>query len=306
MSAAVNSVSSESLFHGVVVVNKPQDWTSHDVVAKMRGVFGTRRIGHLGTLDPIATGVLPLMVGNATRLAQFLQSGEKEYDALIRFGWATSTYDRQGEPMTLPTDPVISVAQLEGLLLAMTGEIEQVPPPVSAKKIGGVPAYKMARNKIQVELKPVRVHIHEARILWVEGPRARIVVRCSPGTYVRSIAHDLGARLNFGAHIEELIRLRSGGFRMEQARTMEEISNLKNDGQLDEVILPAETLLPEFPSVYLDEATVRQVRQGQDFHTSPFRVSAGTQHVKAIGPDGKLVAIGNIVLPLVYHPGVVF
>ena len=293
---------------GVIVVNKPQGWTSHDVVAKMRGIAGTRRVGHLGTLDPIATGVLPLMIGNVTRLARFWEKSEKAYEAVIRFGFATSTYDRAGERTTpdMTTEmPQISSGLLESLLAPVRGEIEQVPPPVSAKKIGGVPAYKLARKNIAVELKPVRVVIHELKLGRIEGSCAWLSVRCSAGTYIRSIAHDLGVRLGCGAHIEELMRTGSGPFKIEQARTLEELSALREEGRLEDALVPASDLLPHFPNVFVDDLTVRYIRQGRDFNASPFRISPGTEHVKAIGPNGRLVAIGKIALPNVYHPVVV-
>ena len=294
-----------SALDGVIVVNKPQDWTSHDVVAKMRGIAGTKRVGHLGTLDPIATGVLPLMIGNITRLARFWEKSEKIYDAVVRFGYATSTYDRAGERTTEETSPVLSPEMLEPLLTPMRGEINQVPPPVSAKKINGVPAYKLARQNIAVELKPVRVSIYELSLIDVEGPLARLHVRCSPGTYIRSIAHELGLAMGCGAHIEELVRVASGPFQIHQAHTLEHLGVLKKEGRLMEALLPAEELLPHFPTVFMDEPTLRQIRQGRDFNVSPFRISPGTEFVKAIGVDGKLAAIGQAVMPHLYHPTVV-
>jgi tRNA pseudouridine55 synthase len=290
---------------GVIVVDKPENWTSHDVVSKMRGIAGTRRVGHLGTLDPIATGVLPLMIGQATRLARFWDGSEKEYEAVVRFGFATSTYDRAGEPCGANTEPNVTEQQIEACLAPMRGEIEQTPPPVSAKKINGVPAYKLARKNIAVDLAPVRVSIYELSLLGVEGTRARLRVRCSAGTYVRSIAHQVGLSLGCGAHIESLVRTRSGPFRIAQASSLERLQELKNEGRLEEALVPTQDLLPEFPAVFVDEAAVTHIRQGRDFNASPFRVNTGAPHVKAIGPDGRLVAVGRIAMPNVYHPMVV-
>lgn len=290
---------------GVIVVDKPEQWTSHDVVSKMRGIAGTRRVGHLGTLDPIATGVLPLMIGQATRLARFWDSSEKEYDAVLRFGFATSSYDRAGEPCGPDLAPEVSAEQIEACLVPMRGEIEQTPPPVSAKKINGVPAYKLARKNIVVDLAPVRVSIYELSLLSVEGTRGRLRVRCSAGTYVRSIAHQLGLSLGCGAHIESLVRTRSGPFRIGQASTLDRLQGLKDEGRLAEALVATQDLLPEFPAVFVDEIAVTHIRQGRDFNVSPFRVNTGAPHVKAIGPDGRLVAIGRIALPNVYHPMVV-
>jgi tRNA pseudouridine55 synthase len=291
--------------NGVIVVDKPEGWTSHDVVAKMRGIAGTRRVGHLGTLDPIATGVLPVMIGHATRLAQFWDKAEKAYEAVIRFGFATSTYDREGEPLGPATDPIITAAELETHLATMRGEIEQIPPPVSAKKINGVPAYKLARKNIPVDLAPVKITVHELTLLNLEGALARIRVRCSTGTYIRTIAHQLGILLNCGAHVQELIRTQSGPFKIEQAFTLERLQYLKDTGALETALVRAEELLPHFPTVFVDDITTAQIRQGRDFNVSPFRVNPGTEHVKAIGPDGALIAIGRIALPHLYHPVIV-
>jgi tRNA pseudouridine55 synthase len=290
---------------GVVVVNKPEGWTSHDVVGKMRGIAGTRSVGHLGTLDPIATGVLPLMIGQATRLARFWEGSEKGYEAVVRFGFATSTYDRAGEPCGPVTNPSVTVDQIESYLAPMRGEIEQTPPPVSAKKVNGVPAYKLARKNIPVDLAPSRVSIYELTLLEAGGARARLRVRCSAGTYIRSIAHELGISLGCGAHVETLVRAQSGPFLLEQAFTLERLQTMKNEGRFGEALVAMSDLLPEFPGVFVDDVTAKNIRHGRDFNVSPFRVSMGSPHVKAIGPDGRLIAIGRITMPHLYHPVVV-
>jgi tRNA pseudouridine55 synthase len=278
-------------------------------VGKKRGIAGTRRVGHLGTLDPIATGVLPLMIGQATRLARFWEGSEKGYEAVVRFGFATSTYDRAGEPRGPITDPGalthITIDRIEACLAPMRGEIEQTPPPVSAKKVNGVPAYKLARKNIPVDLAPSRVSIYELRLLEAGGARARLCVRCSAGTYIRSIAHELGISLGCGAHVETLVRTRSGPFLLEQALTLERLQTMKNEGRLGEALVAMSDLLPEFPGVFVDDVTAENIRHGRDFNVSPFRVSMGSPHVKAIGPDGRLVAIGRITMPHQYHPVVV-
>jgi tRNA pseudouridine55 synthase len=291
---------------GVIVVDKPGNWTSHDVVAKMRGICSTRSVGHLGTLDPIATGVLPVVIGQATRLAKYFEKSEKAYDAVVRFGFATTTYDREGEPIGPVTSPTILFEQIEACLAFMRGDILQTPPSVSAKKINGVPAYKLARKNTPADLKPVSVSIYELTLQGAEGDRARLRVRCSPGTYIRSIAHDLGRALGCGAHIDALVRTASGPFGIEGAHTLEQLQALRVDGVLDTALLPMATLLPQFPVVMPDDLTIRQIRQGRDFAVSPFRANPASEYVKAIGPDGALVAIGRIALTHVYHPVVVF
>lgn len=286
-------------------MDKPSGWTSHDVVNKMRGIAGTRRVGHLGTLDPLATGVLPLMIGETTKLARFWETSEKSYEAVVRFGFATSTYDREGEPMGPSAEPHVTPELMEICLDAFRGEIDQKPPPVSAKKINGVPAYKLARKNAPVDLPAVRVLVHALTLKSVEGDRASISVRCSAGTYIRSIAHELGIALGCGAHIDSLVRTASGPFRIERAFTLQNLQELKDTGMLEEAIVRPSELLPEFPPVFVDDTTARQIRQGRDFSVSAFRINAGTEHVKAIGPDGDLIAIGRVALPHIYHPVVV-
>ena len=290
---------------GVIVVDKPEGWTSHDAVNKMRRIAGTKRIGHLGTLDPIATGVLPLVIGGATRLAQFYTAAEKVYEVVIRFGIETDSYDRGGAPVGEPVPVSLNRAKLEQALMPFIGRIQQIPPAVSAKKIGGVPAYKLARQKKAVELAPVEVEVYEALIENVDEDRAWLTIRCSGGTYIRSIAHDLGKALGCGAHVEELRRTRSGEFTIEQARTPAALEGLRAEDALPQVLIPAAELLPSFPVVRVDPLTAGQIRQGRDFHSSPFHTPRNAQHVKAVDEYGALVAIGELCAPNLYHPSVV-
>jgi tRNA pseudouridine55 synthase len=290
---------------GVVVVDKQEGWTSHDVVAKLRRIAGTKKVGHLGTLDPIATGVLPLVVGRATRLAQFYTRNDKVYDTVIRFGFATDTYDRAGTPTTEPTEPRIDREQIEDLLPRFLGEIQQAPPPVSAKKIEGVRAYKLARKNVAVELEPVTVNIYSLQLKEVTGPDARVVVHCSAGTYIRSLAHDLGKLVGCGAHLRDLRRTASGDFGEEHARTLDQLQDLAAEGRLAEAVIAPANLLPEFPTVFVDLALVGQIRKGRNFPVSPFRVKQGSRYVKAVSREGELIAIGEARLPNLYHPLVV-
>lgn len=290
---------------GIIVVDKPQGWTSHDVVNKMRRLANTRKVGHLGTLDPMATGVLPLVIGRATRLAQFYVRSDKVYDARVRFGYATDTYDAEGTATSEACEPVIDRDELEAHLKAFRGEFLLQPPPVSAKKIRGVAAYKLARQHVEVDLKPVPVEVHELRIEEIEGAEARLVAHCSAGTYMRSIAHELGQAIGCGAHLSALRRTRSGDFSIEQARTISELETLAVENRLAEALIPAGELLPEFPPVTVDAATAGQLRQGRDFAVSPFRTAPGTRYVKALSGGGELLAIGEAKLPHIYHPVVV-
>lgn len=284
------------------MIDKPAGCTSHDVVNRVRRLAGTRRVGHLGTLDPLATGVLPLMIGRATRLARFLEGGTKRYQAVVRFGWSTSTYDREGEKISEPVEPNFPREDLEARLDDFRGTFEQTPPPVSAKKIGGVPAYKLARKHISFELKPVQVTVHSLELDSFDGITARISLHCSSGTYVRAIAHDLGQRLGCGAFVDALRRTASGDFIEEQARTLDELARLAEEQRLAEAVIPGAQLLPQFPSEFVDALTEGQIRQGRDFRVSPFRVKSGSRYVKALSGGGELIAIGEAKLPHLFHP----
>jgi tRNA pseudouridine55 synthase len=290
---------------GVIVVDKEEGWTSHDVVSKMRRIANTKRIGHLGTLDPIATGVLPLVIGRATRLAQFYTRSDKIYEAVIRFGFATDTYDRSGTPSSPQTEPQFAASELEALLDNFRGEIMQAPPPVSAKKVDGQRAYKLARRQIPVDLPPAPVRIYELTLLGTGGGEARLRAHCSGGTYMRSIAHDLGQALGCGAHLRDLRRISSAEFTLEQACTIPQLQQMADEGRLGEALVPAARMLTDFPSVYVEPLSAGQIRQGRNFPVSPFRVQQGTRYVKAVSSDGELIAIGEAVLPNLYHPAVV-
>jgi tRNA pseudouridine55 synthase len=290
---------------GVIVVDKEAGWTSHDVVNKLRRIVNTKRTGHLGTLDPAATGVLPVVIGRATRLSQFYVRSEKIYEGVVRFGWATNTYDREGDPVGEKREVVVDAAELERCLEKFRGEILQTPPAVSAKKVEGKRAYELARKNVAVELEPVKVHVYELELLGVDGPDARLRAHCSGGTYIRSIAHDLGRMMGFGAHLHELRRLASGEFEIDRARTIPQLESLRDDERLVDALVPASEMLPGFPSVYVDEAAVRDIRNGRNFPASPFRAHPDARRVKAITRDGELVAIGESVLPNLYHPMVV-
>ena len=307
---------------GVIVIDKPEGWTSHDVVGKVRGIVGGKprsivgsnppgaraaktKVGHLGTLDPIATGVLPLVIGHATRLAQFYTHSDKIYEGVVRFGWATNTYDRAGSPLGERREFRIDAEELERHLEKFRGTFMQTPPPVSAKKVDGRRSYELARKDIAVELAPVAVQVYELTVLAIDGADVRLRAHCSGGTYIRSIAHSLGQSLGCGAHLSELRRLASGEFKIEQARTIAQLESLAADGQLIDAIVPASQMMPGFPSVFVDDLTAAQIRTGRNFPASPFRAQPASQYVKAVTREGRLVAVGEAVLPNVYHPLVV-
>jgi tRNA pseudouridine55 synthase len=268
----------------------------------MRRLAGTRRIGHLGTLDPIATGVLPLLAGSATRLARFFGAADKRYEGTVRFGFATDTYDAAGKPVSEPRDFVPDRAEIEKALSTFRGRIRQIPPPVSAKKVAGVPAYKLAWQNKPVVLEACDVEIFALDMLRLEGSELDLRVHCSAGTYVRSIAHELGQIIGCGAFLKNLRRTGSGSFDISQARTLDELTALSADRRLGEALIPASRLLPDLPAEAVDASTVAFIRQGRDFRLSPFRPAPEAVLVKAVGPDGELVAIGEAKLPHVYHP----
>jgi tRNA pseudouridine55 synthase len=272
---------------GVIVVDKPEGWTSHDVVNKMRRIANTKRVGHLGTLDPIATGVLPLVIGRATRLAQFYTRSDKIYEGTVRFGWATDSYDRSGAVTGEKTEPVLDRDTLEAALERFRGEFLQTPPPVSAKKVDGQRAYELARKSVAVVLEPVPVHVYELVILGIDGADVRLRAHCSGGTYMRSIAHEAGLALGCGAHLRELRRTASGEFELDQARTLEQLERLAKDERLlDALVAPAQ-MLPGMPSVYVDELTVTQIRNGRNFPASPFRLQPASKYVKGGRPGTR-------------------
>ena len=284
------------------MVDKPREWTSHDVVAKVRRFAGTRRVGHLGTLDPGATGVLPLVVGRATRLAQFYTRNDKMYEGTVHFGYATDTYDGDGERTSPEIAVTLDRAELESIFDRFRGEISQIPPPVSAKKIAGKPAYALARKHQPVDLAPVAVEIYSLEILRIDGCEAEVRVHCSAGTYVRGIAHEAGAMLGCGAFLKSLRRTASGDFKIEAARTLVELAELAGAERLNEALIPAAQLLPDFPMEMVDAITAGQIRNGRDFRVSPFQVRQGARYVKAVTPHGELIAIGEARLPHLYHP----
>lgn len=287
---------------GVIVVDKPCGWTSHDVVNKIRRWAGTRRVGHLGTLDPGATGVLPLVVGRATRLAQFYTRNDKVYEGVIHFGYATDTYDAQGARVTPETVVTLDPGRVRELFARFQGKFAQVPPPVSAKKVAGRPAYELARRQQPVELAPVSVEVYSFEVLAIEGCEVAVRVHCSAGTYLRSVAHDAGKDLGCGAFLKSLRRIASGDFRIEAAHTLEELAALAEAGRFAEAVIPAARLLPEFPTAIVDQVTASQIRNGRDFRTSPFQTAKGARYVKAVTGAGELIAIGEARLPHLYHP----
>ena len=294
------------MMNGVFVVDKPSGLSSHQAVQKVRRLANQRRVGHLGTLDPIATGVLPLVIGKATRLSQFFLGHVREYETTVRCGFSTSTYDRAGSP-TSDIDAVdLNPGTVERALSAFRGPILQTPPPVSAKKVDGVRAYKLARANKPVELEPAEVEVYDLTLLAVDGDRFRLRMRCSAGGYVRSLAHDLGTTLGCGAHVEELRRTAMGQFTLEDAWTFDRLEQLTEQGRLEDALIPATRVLPEIPGYRVDHETAARIAHGQDFRIHTFSAEPPPSRVMALDRKGDLLAIGEMRLPWTYHPIIVF
>jgi len=288
--------------NGVLIIDKPAGLTSHDVVNRARRILQQRSIGHLGTLDPMATGALPLVTGTLTRLAQFYTSAEKVYEGTIRFGFATDTYDAEGEPATAPKEVSLSREDVEALAARFRGVIEQTPPPFSAKKIHGVPAYKLARKQKEVILKPVQVEIKEFEILAVEAASARFRARVASGTYMRSVAHDMGQLLGCGAHLQALCRTAVAEFKIEDAHTLERVEQAAQQGSAEDLFLHPRTLLPQFPSVTADEATAARIRSGRPVNLPEL---SRARQVKVFTGQRDLLAIATRVAGTLFHPKIV-
>ena len=288
--------------NGVLIVDKPAGWTSHDVVNRLRRILGQRAVGHLGTLDPLATGVLPLVIGSLTRLAQFYTTSAKAYEGVIRFGFATDTYDAEGESAAPAQAVSLSLGQVRELAAGFLGTIEQMPPPFSAKKIHGVPAYKLARKRKEVVLQPVQVKVEEFEILGVEGDRARFRARVASGTYMRSVAHDMGQRLGCGAHLEALRRTAVAEFTIAAAHTIEQIEAAASSHQVEELFVHPRELLPQLPSVTADEANAARIRSGRPVNLP--ELSRAPQ-VKVFQGQRELIAIATRVAGTLFHPKIV-
>jgi len=249
--------------NGIILVDKPRDCTSHDVVLELRRILAEPRVGHCGTLDPMATGLLVAALGKATRLFPFLSGEDKTYRGRIRLGLATDTYDAQGNPLG---EEHTDIPPEEDIRLAMAryrGTIPQLPPAFSAKKYKGQPLYKRARAGNETVRTARPVTIHRFVLLGYDPPEAEIEVVCSSGTYIRSLAHDLGRDLGCGGHLSELRRTASGGFKVEDALTLDRIRDLAGAGRADAFLIPVEKVLTSYPQAVLDDAQVRMARFGQ-------------------------------------------
>jgi tRNA pseudouridine55 synthase len=288
--------------NAIVSIDKPQGFTSHDVVARVRRILGEKSVGHLGTLDPMATGVLPLVTGRLTRLAQFYVKSEKEYEGEIRLGFATDTYDAEDTPADKVSEVQVSLEQVRAAATRFVGPIEQTPPPFSAKKVAGVPAYKLARKGKEVALSPVAVQVYELEITRVEGDRAEFRARVSSGTYMRSIAHELGQALGVGGHLANLRRTAVGEFRIADAVTLERLEQAARAGELEPVLVHPRRVLPEMPSVTATPDAAAKIRNGMAVNLPEM---SQARQVKVFAGQAELVCIAERVAGTLFRPRIV-
>ena len=289
------------MFNGLLILDKPTGMTSHDVVSIVRRATGERSVGHLGTLDPLATGVLPLLLGKYTRLAQFFSQNEKQYTGTIRFGYSTDSFDSDGTANSEPLPLTKTRAELEQMALHFHGDMDQVPPIFSAKKIDGVPAYKLARAGLPAPVKPARIHIHEFRLLSLEGDEATFTMTVSAGGYVRSVAHELGQLAGCGAHLSSLRRTRAGLFTLAQSITVDQLKS-NSPAELEALLPHPRTLLPDLPAVTVDEQAAGRLRNGMQVNLPDY---SDASLVKVFTSPTDLLAIAKRVAGTLMHPQVV-
>ncbi len=275
--------------------------TSHDVVSLVRRATGEKSIGHLGTLDPMATGVLPLLLGKYTRLAQFFGQAEKQYTGEIRFGFATDTFDAEGAAAAEALPLTLDLEQLRDLAARFHGEMDQVPPVYSAKKLGGVAAHKLARAGLPVPVKPARIVIHHFELPALRGDTATFEITVSAGGYVRSVAHDLGQLAGCGAHLASLRRTRAGAFTLADAITVDQLK-AATPGELQAMLPHPRTLLPEIPAVTVDENTAGRLRNGMQVNLPEY---SQAPLVKVFTSPTELIAVAKRVAGTLMQPHVV-
>jgi tRNA pseudouridine55 synthase len=313
--------------NAVLIIDKPSGFTSHDVVARVRRILHQRSVGHLGTLDPMATGVLPLVLGNMTRLAQFYLKSEKTYEGVIRFGFATDTYDAEGKPSASPQESTLTLEQVRELATKFTGVIEQMPPPYSAKKVAGVPAYKLARKRQEVALSPVQVEIKHFEILSIEDCRVSFQARVASGTYMRSVAHDMGQLAGCGAHLQSLRRTAVAEFELEDAHTLQQLEEdlqmepslnrketfkreedvrreeaAEHDEAFADLFVHPRKLLPSLPAVTATDEMVSRIRHGRAVNLPEL---SRAPEVKVFAGQRDLISICTRVAGTLFHPRIV-
>jgi tRNA pseudouridine55 synthase len=276
---------------GFLVVDKPAGVTSFSIVSLVRRLTGVRRVGHAGTLDPIATGVLPVAVGVATRLIEYLDDSVKVYEAAVRLGVETDTYDADGQVVAERDAAAITAPDVEAALRRFVGEIEQVPPRFSALKVAGKPMYRYAREGATVEVRPRRVRIDAVELRRFEGGVAHLTVRCGPGTYIRSLAHDLGAALGCGAHLAALRRTCSAGFSIDDAVTPDALRAAASEGRLGDLMLAPDRAVERYDALLLGADSAQRLRHGRTLLAPPVRVPRTGDICRAYSFEGAFLGV---------------
>ena len=279
---------------GTLLVDKPSGRTSHDVVLELRRALGISKIGHFGTLDPLATGVLIAACGRATRLFPFFQAHDKTYEARVRLGFSTDTYDSEGAPTSPVSDLIPGEAEVRAALTTFLGAQDQTPPAYSAKKLHGKPAYKRARKSEPVARKPSPVIVHEIALTAFRPPELEFRVRCSAGTYVRSLAHDLGEALGCGAHLVGLRRTKSGRFSLRDAVPLRKLQEAFHAGNWYQYLIPAAEALGDWPAIELSPDDVEGVRHGH--RVKAVEGTAVGDRVRGVSTQGELVSLMECVI----------
>ena len=286
--------------NGVLVINKPQNWTSHDVVNKARGILQEKKIGHTGTLDPLATGVLVLCIGKATKIARYLESDDKEYSAELKLGTTTDTLDSAGCILETRKYHSPSRDEVQRVLDRFRGTILQRPPAYSAIKVSGVPSYRLARQGTILEHEERPVTIFEITLLEYRDPLIRFSVTCSKGTYIRTLCADIGAALGMGAHLTALVRTRSGRFRIEQAVDLEQLTEKVSLGRAEETLQTLNEALGSFPMVTVDASEARRISHGNSVSLPPgFALSDAQPLIRLLDNNGQMLAIGRTTSGLI-------
>lgn len=282
------------MYHGMINVYKEKGFTSHDVVAKLRGICKQKRIGHTGTLDPDAVGVLPVCLGCATRLCDMLTDKDKEYVAVLRLGITTDTQDVTGKILSEKTVKV-SAQQVREVISSFAGEQLQIPPMYSALKVNGKKLYELAREGKEIERKARPITVHKIEVLSEDMPEFTIRVNCSKGTYIRTICHDIGQKLSCGAAMVSLKRTRVGNFAIEDAYTLSQIENLAKEGKLSEILLPVERAFEKLPEITVKEEAMKALLNGNQLGKEEFmnlsEEAFKAKEVRVYGYDGRFYGV---------------
>lgn len=298
------------MIHGLIVLDKPKNITSHDVVDRIRAILKIKKVGHFGTLDPLAEGLLLIGVGKATKFFDFYIKKRKLYSGIIKFGYATATYDTEGEPTSEKKEIDLNKIDIESLLSGFTGKISQMPPIYSAKKVKGKPLYKYAREQKEVEIKPVNVEIFSLQGEIQSKDMLRFETLTSSGTYIRSLAHDIGQKVGVGAHLDDLKRVRIGEFDIRDAVTLEKLSEEVTSGNLSRVVIPIEGLLPEFPKIIVNQGGRKAILNGMPLEVKyiiKILSFEKSENYRLFDEEGKLLAISKKDEKLLrFNPFIVF